>query len=335
MIKTIAQVFLFILNIARVFLLLLMLLVLFGFAEPYIKNINSYPYMRSLANAERNINQKVKENVPTQIAGRDLSRLLTLIALFVLLELSKNYQSSLEFAIQKRSLEKEKKQFQQTYKSAEEKEKLAKLENKMEEIELARGRNRHELLKEFIELKRELEKIGRDLAFLSIDVVGSTEMKIGEDSTVIEHDFNEYRNYVEAKFKAHGYVRASWTPDGVMACFNNIEDAVATAQAILNGLEYFNKNVKAMKKPFLIRCGINAGFVYYDEAVPLEQLSDRTIDIAGHMQKNASPNGILLAKQIIEPVHFHEYFVPTERLVDGLEVYEWDTTKKSLSPRSR
>jgi hypothetical protein len=34
--------------------------------------------------------------------------------------------------------------------------------------------------------------MGRDLAFLSIDVCGSTEMKLGEEKAVIEHDFREY-----------------------------------------------------------------------------------------------------------------------------------------------
>jgi hypothetical protein len=34
--------------------------------------------------------------------------------------------------------------------------------------------------------------MGRDLAFLSIDVYGSTEMKLGEEIAVIEHDFREY-----------------------------------------------------------------------------------------------------------------------------------------------
>ena len=108
-----------------------------------------------------------------------------------------------------------------------------------------------------------------------------------------------------------------------MACFNNINDAVQAAQSIINGLDYFNKNVKAMRHDFKVRCGINSGFVYYDDSVPLEHYSDRTIDIAGHMQKYASPNTIFIAKQIIKPVKRNLEFVPTERVVDGLEVCEW------------
>ena len=74
-----------------------------------------------------------------------------------------------------------------------------------------------------------------------------------------------------------------------------------------------------MKRDFAVRCGVNAGFVYFDDSVPLEQISDRTIDIAGHMQKHAPPNKILIAKQIIEPVKSKDDFNPTERVVDGFE----------------
>lgn len=215
------------------------------------------------------------------------------------------------------------KSIQKSYKSPAQKDKIALLESKMEQAALSSGKNRQELLKEFANLKKELEKIGRDLAFLAIDVADSTGMKVGEDPAIVEHDFLEYHNYVEAKFKDHGVIKAAWTPDGVMACFNTIEDAVQAAQDILNSLDYFNKHVKGMKKDFVLRCGINAGHVFYDDSIPLEQFSDRTIDIAGHMQKYAPPNSILIAKQTIEPVTNRENFVPTQRIVDGLEVCEW------------
>mgnify|MGYP003549052757 CR=1 FL=1 len=42
------------------------------------------------------------------------------------------------------------------------------------------------------------DAMARNVAFLSIDVVGSTAMKVGEDKAFIEHDFKEYKKMVEA-----------------------------------------------------------------------------------------------------------------------------------------
>jgi hypothetical protein len=78
-----------------------------------------------------------------------------------------------------------------------------------------------------------------------------------------------------------------------------------------------------MQRDFTIRCGINAGRVFYDDSIPLEQFSDRVIDIAGHMQKYASANSIYIAKQVIESIKSPQNFKPIERIVDGLEVSEW------------
>ena len=121
---------------------------------------------------------------------------------------------------------KELRQAQRTYQAPEQKNKIELLQRKIEQANLGSGKNRQELLKDFAHIKKELEKIGRDLAFLSIDVVDSTGMKQGEDPETVEFDFLEYHNFVEAKFKDHGFIKASWTPDGVMACFNTIEEAV-------------------------------------------------------------------------------------------------------------
>ncbi|MBX3709722.1 MAG: adenylate/guanylate cyclase domain-containing protein [Gammaproteobacteria bacterium] len=315
------------LTILRWALIIALLVTLFGMILPYLSNVGSYHYLQPIIAWESYINQLIKSYIPTKVAGWDLSRLITLIAILISIDLTKTFSEKLQFIKQKHRMLKELKRIQQAYKSPNQKDKIALLESKMEQASLASGKNRKELLKDFAHIKKELEKIGRDLAFLSIDVVDSTGMKQGEDPTTIELDFIEYHNFVEAKFKDHGLIKASWTPDGVMACFNTIEEAVQAAQSILNELEYFNRNVKSMKRDFVIRCGVNGGHVYYDDSIPLEQFSDRVIDIAGHMQKHAPSNSILIAKQAIEPVKNREHFTATKRIVDGLEVCEWIKVK--------
>jgi hypothetical protein len=85
-----------------------------------------------------------------------------------------------------------------------------------------------------------------------------------------------------------------------------------------------------MKRDFVVRCGINAGYVYFDESIPLEEMSDRAIDIAGHMQKHAPPNSICIAKPAIEPLEDRTGFVQTTKIVDGYEVY---MSERRKSPR--
>lgn len=296
----------------------LIMIVLIGAAAPYISDIHSYPYVLDILKIDSTIVKVVRAYLPTRIFNRDMSHLITLIIIFTIMNLSLSLLEQIRFIYQRRQMLKEISNF-----DSSKNDKIAFFKNELENAFSASKKSRRELLKEFAKIKNELEKVGRNLAFLSIDVVDSAKMKQDEDKSIVEHDFLEYHNFVEEKFKDHGLIKASWTPDGVMACFNQLNDAVNAAQDIINGLSYFNHNVKCIKKDFYIRCGINSGYVYYDDTIPLEQFSDRVIDIAGHMQKHALPNTILIAKQLVNPIQHKEAFTETERLVDGIQVSEW------------
>ncbi|MGH7567286.1 MAG: hypothetical protein ACREK2_10695, partial [Gemmatimonadota bacterium] len=62
---------------------------------------------------------------------------------------------------------------------------------------------------------------------------------------------------------------------------------------------------------------------YMDEEVPLEDVSDRVIDIAGHMQKHAEPMTVSIAKIVVEPLTDRAGFLETPKIVDGYQVYAW------------
>ncbi len=185
------------------------------------------------------------------------------------------------------------------------------------------GADREKLLELYTQTKRSLESQKRSLAFLAMDVVNSTGMKVGEDPAIAERDFRQYKQMVGGVIKEHGSLKAAWTPDGVMICFPNVESAVKAAQSVINGLDPFNRNVKAMKSDFKIRAGINAGGVMFDEAVPMEEMSSREIDIAGHMQKYAGENTIYIDEEAIQSAGRDFGFIPANREIDGRQVYEW------------
>lgn len=183
--------------------------------------------------------------------------------------------------------------------------------------------SRQDLLKVFAETKKRLDSYGREVAFLAVDVVGSTQMKLNEDPAAIQYDFEEYRKMVERIFRARGVLKTAWTPDGVMACFSHVEDACAAGKDIIKSLKKFNAETKLTKADFAVRCGVNAGLVYFDDSTPLETISDRVIDIAGHMQKYAEPNSLLVARKVIEPLRSLEEFAHSSHLVDGYEASVW------------
>jgi len=301
----------------------LILVTVFGMALPYISNVNNYTYLKPIVSFEQNMNSKVKEAIPTRIANKDLSQGITVILLLILSAVTTRTRESITSRFVKDAVAEELNQIRSKATTIEQKKSIAQFQERIKETNY-QGKSRQDLLKDFVQLKKELEKTGRSLSFLAIDVVDSTGMKQGEDPVVVENDFNQYHDYILANFKEYGYIKASWTPDGVMACFNTTEQAINAAQAIIDGLPDFNSNIKTMKRDFQIRCGINTGFVYYDLSTPLEEFSDRVIDIAGHMQKNAPPNTILIAKEIVKPIKTYEDFdTGNKQIVDGFEVCEW------------
>jgi class 3 adenylate cyclase len=183
--------------------------------------------------------------------------------------------------------------------------------------------DRGKLLELYTQTKKSLESQKRSLAFLAVDVVNSTGMKVGEDPAVAERDFRQYKQLVEGAIQEQGSLKAAWTPDGVMICFPDAESAVKAAQDIITRLEPFNRTVKAMKSDFKVRAGINAGMVMFHESVPMEEMSSREIDIAGHLQKYAGENTIYITREAIQSAGGEFGFSPANREIDGRQVYEW------------
>jgi len=163
----------------------------------------------------------------------------------------------------------------------------------------------------------------RDVAFLSMDVVDSTGLKKGEDTSVAERDFRQYKHLVEHALSECGVLKSTWTPDGVMAAFSDTKAAIRAAHDTIQSLGDFNAKIKKMRGDFKIRAGINAGPVLYDDKTPMEEMSDRVIDVAGHMQKYGSVNSICVPSDLTANLPAECDFKSAARKVDGYDVSEW------------
>ena len=51
-----------------------------------------------------------------------------------------------------------------------------------------------------------------------------------------------------------------------------------------------------------VRCGLHVGELLFDEHTPLELLSDRVLDLTGHLQKAARPNALLVSSTVYEQI---------------------------------
>ncbi len=126
-------------------------------------------------------------------------------------------------------------------------------------------------------------------------------------------------------------MKSTWTPDGVMICFPSAALAVSAAQAVIIALDDFNRSAKSIRRDFSIRAGVNAGDVFCDESTPMEEMTDRVIDIAGHMQKHGIVDGIAVSKHAIEPYLGKFTFKDAQRNIDGCPVYEWEEGRRGVA----
>ncbi len=183
--------------------------------------------------------------------------------------------------------------------------------------------SRLSMLREYTEARKVLFQEKRHLAFVSIDVVGSTKMKYGEDKLAIEHAFAEYKKFVERILKKNSVWKVAWTPDGIMCAFSTPADGIRAAQDVLKGLPWFNDGVHHLQTPFTVRCGANMGDVLFPEQKAMEEISDEAIDVAGHMQKYAAPGALWISRDMLGPEMDPTGFNAIGQQVDGRDVLEW------------
>ncbi len=183
---------------------------------------------------------------------------------------------------------------------------------------------REQLLRRYRDIEKALKAAKRkECTFLAVDVVGSTEMKVGEANTQIQASFQAYEEMLREIFDQYGAWKQAWTPDGVMVCFLDHSLAVGAGQRVLIRLKKFNESENKLRMPFRVRCGLNEGEVAIFEDSRLEKIADHVIDVAGHMQKHGRPNTLWLPAEVFDTLQDKTGFKIVDAVVDGHPVYEW------------
>ncbi|KTC93047.1 MULTISPECIES: adenylate/guanylate cyclase domain-containing protein [Legionella] len=317
----------YLVSFLRICILLCVFLLLIGFVSQFVENVKEYPTLVKINNLEQQLSdpftKQIKMAMPYRYNGTDYSEIILLFLMLILAHICAVIRSKLQGMV-RRIREKETYfKWRNQVRGVVSKDKMKELDSKFEALATSKPSDRKKILREFAILKTKLDSMGQQLAFLAIDVVDSTGMKRDEDKYLAAYDFDRYNQLVSESLKENGVLKLAMTPDGIMSCFRTVDDAVKAAINLLDKLKLFNADEKKIKREFQIRCGINAGFVYFDDEMPLEQISDRVIDIAGHMQKYAKPNSINIAASAIEPLKNRGGFNETNDVIDEQKVFEW------------
>jgi len=185
------------------------------------------------------------------------------------------------------------------------------------------GQHCEESLRLYLEAAKQLRHRLVHRAFLSVDLAGSTKMKEDQDSVTIEYSFRQYNSFLEKILKSHKSVRHTFAGDGSMSCFETSQNAVNAAIELLKNIGEFNREQNKLPKPFVPKCGVNTGSVFEDESIPLEKMFSADIDFAGHLQKEAPSNGLLISETTYNEINITTDFHQAREKVDGKRVWKY------------
>lgn len=184
--------------------------------------------------------------------------------------------------------------------------------------------SRTELLELLFTLQRALESQKERRAFLSIDVVGSTEMKRSGPEPDVEYSFRRFLEWAERIVKENKGQVHSAAGDGLMAMFPDDVSAVKAAKALQEGIKAFNATYNRLPVPFQIRCGVSAGEVPIEDGTPLGYLHSPVIDRAARLQRCAEPGDILVSGEVqAAALSVLGHFSPLPAPIDGQPAFSW------------
>lgn len=182
---------------------------------------------------------------------------------------------------------------------------------------LLASNDRLAIASEIERLRGKLQRENQQAHFLSVDVVGSTAMKVNEDPLAVEYTFTEFHRFVAQRVLDAGGVVRSTAGDGALAAFRGAADAIEAALSIQGDLEGFNRAQNSLANPFQLRVGIHGDTVAGD--APTVSYSN-AIDIAVHVERACPAGRVAVTVQALESAGRPLAHQRLDATVDGLAV---------------
>jgi pSer/pThr/pTyr-binding forkhead associated (FHA) protein len=152
-----------------------------------------------------------------------------------------------------------------------------------------------------LDLEREIEEYSVMGSFLDVDVVESRKMKGGgEKAEHIIVSFDRFRSFVSGICEEFDGQVLNSNGDELMCFFESPGHALLAGSTILERLDAFNEASNLLGRPFRFRLGAHTGVSLVDLSAGIAY-SD-VLDTAGHIQKQAEPDTLLISEQTFESV---------------------------------
>jgi class 3 adenylate cyclase/pSer/pThr/pTyr-binding forkhead associated (FHA) protein len=177
-------------------------------------------------------------------------------------------------------------------------------------------------MEERLRLERQIEaEFLRRGSMLDVDVAGSSEMK--QPGTAPAHiilSFERFRDFVANTVKEFQGVVLNSNGDELMCFFEDTHNAVRAGSAVLERLPDFNRRQNLLPRPFRFRIGVHTGDCLVD--LVNGRAFSPLVDTAGHLQKQADVNGMLISHDTFAALPPGLPFEPAGELArSGIAVY--------------
>jgi len=161
----------------------------------------------------------------------------------------------------------------------------------------------------------------KPLTVMMVDLAGSSKIKLPGETLIADRAFRDYRTSINGVLKDHGCTSFDWSGDGAICIFSEPLPAVQAAVRIQGLVEEIATRHPQLPARLLARIGINTGEVYLDPRRGLGEFASRTVDQAGHLEKDCPPGAVLVSEATMEHTRSHLSYASEGVNRDGIAVY--------------
>ncbi len=141
----------------------------------------------------------------------------------------------------------------------------------------------------------------RVLTVMFVDLAGSSKLKTPNQTFHADQAFRAYRSLINGSLDSYGCLSYDWSGDGAICLFQEPAPAVQAAVQIQQRIAQLNARSQ-LSGVLLARIGINTGDVYLDPRRSLGEFASRTVDQAGHLEKDCPPGSIYVSQVTAQAV---------------------------------
>jgi serine/threonine protein kinase len=164
----------------------------------------------------------------------------------------------------------------------------------------------------------------RRLTIVMLDLAGSSKIKIPNQTLVADRAFQDYRGTINRILESYQVERYDWSGDGAISLFPEPISAVDAAVMVQRTVAEVGERHQSLPDALKVRIGIRTGLVYYDPRRTLGEFASRTVDQAGHLEKDCPPGSIRLGDETVKALGDRYSVISQGQNRDDIEVFELD-----------